>query len=272
MGMIKFLTTASCGYALIVAIMFFMQRSLLYFPHTDLGPPASYGLSDAMEQLSLTTSDDVRVTAWYQPAQAGRPTLVHFHGNGGHLGFRASFFSEAVRRGYGVMALSYRGYGTSAGTPTEHGFYADAAAALDYLTAQGVIDDDIILYGESLGSGVAMHMGNGRAFQAIILQAPFTSVAARAAEIYWWLPVKWMIKDHYNSIGKVDNLHSPLLVLVAKNDHVIPPSHSEQLFEAASMRKEIRYFDDIGHNDFDPTASLDAMDAFLRSVIGMADQ
>lgn len=243
-------------YALIAAGMILYQRKLMYFPHTDLLAPAQYGL-DHVKAGKLKTKDGELLDFWHLPAADGRPTILYFHGNGGHLGFRANFFRAAADAGYGVWMLSYRGFGTSTGSPSETGLYIDAEAAYQYLRQDlQLADDQIILFGESLGTGVATHVAQGKKLRSLVLQAPFTSVVGLASEIYWWLPVNMMLKDRYDSISKTANVQMPTLILAAEKDRVVPARHAKRLFEVMHDPKKFVMFSGVGHNDFDPQLVL----------------
>lgn len=148
----------------------------------------------------LSNTDKLALQLWYKPAAPAMPTIVYFHGNASHIGNRAGIYSALANKGFGVLALSYRGYGKSEGTPSESGLYTDARAAIGYLTSvQEIPISHIIIYGESLGTGVSVQMATEFDIAGLALQAPYTSVVGRAAEIYFYVPVHLLIQDKYNS-------------------------------------------------------------------------
>jgi pimeloyl-ACP methyl ester carboxylesterase len=175
--MIYFALGIAGGYVLLLAAMFAFQRNLIYLPDTAIELPEHYGLSGFSDERT-TTDDHLTVQLWYKPAASGFPTVIYYHGNAYHLGSRAAILSALAQQGFGVAALSYRGYGKSAGRPSEQGIYRDARAAIRFITGQKNIPlSQILLFGESLGSGVAVQMASEFPVAGLILQSPYTSVA-----------------------------------------------------------------------------------------------
>src|SRR5262249_39306345 len=142
-----------------------------------------------VEDVELTSTDGETLQAWYSPAQAGRATILYFHGNGGEIADRPERFTAYQAQGFGAFFLSYRGYGASTGSPSEQGLINDARAAYDWLMAKGIDPGELMLVGESLGSGVAVQLAAERRVRALALEAPFASAVDVAAAAYWWLPV-----------------------------------------------------------------------------------
>lgn len=249
--MSKILLTVGAVYLVIVAALFVFQRKLLYLPAQDVLPPEHYGL-EGFDDISLTASDNVKLQCWHKPAAPGMPTILYFHGNASHIGNRAGIYHSFAQQGFGVLALSYRGYGKSEGSPSEKGILKDAQALIGY--AKKVLkltDQQIVLYGESLGSGVAVHTASKNSVGAIILEAPYLSVARRAAEIYFYVPVHLLIKDKFESYRKIHRVKAPLLLFHGMEDATIPAGHGKALFELANEPKQAHFFEDTGHNDFD---------------------
>lgn len=241
-------------YSGILAFMAVFQRSMLYFPDKNIGNPETYGLIGFSEYF-IRTPDNVLIQTWYKPANDGIPTILYFHGNASHMGNRAGIYSALAGKGFGVLSISYRGYGKSGGSPHEQGLYTDARTAIAFLTEQNKIPlENIILYGESLGTGVAVHMAQEYKVRALILQAPYTSVSGRAAEIYFFMPVKLVMLDHFDSLSKIPNIKSPLLIIHGEMDITIPIRHGKTLLKAATTKKEAVFFHDVGHNNFDSSA------------------
>ena len=179
------------GVAILFAMWFF-QRRLIYYPDTRRTPPIAVGLEDVEEGV-LERPDGTVLVTWYGEAAPGQPTLLYFHGNAGNLATRAERVAGFRQDGRGILLLSYRGYGGSGGTPNETDNVADALAAYDSLRARGIAAPDIYLYGESLGSGVAVQVAVAREVGGIILDAPFTSLAEVGAQVYPFLPVQLVI-------------------------------------------------------------------------------
>ncbi|MDX1975507.1 MAG: alpha/beta fold hydrolase [Rickettsiales bacterium] len=250
--MIKFIFLFLLLYGALLVYMYTMQRKLLYFPDVDIAPPESYGLS-GFSDLRVRSSDNLSVQLWYAPAAANMPTILYFHGNAAHIGNRSAIYGALSAQGFGVAALSYRGYGKSDGTPSEQGIYADARAALAFLTMEKNIPlSQIMLFGESLGTGVAIQIASESDVAAVILQAPYTSVAARAAQIYYYVPVRLLITDRFDSLSKIGRVKAPVLFFHGELDQVIPIQQGKALFDASPSLKRAYYFPQVGHTDFDP--------------------
>ena len=238
-------------YVAIVVFMAAYQRQFLYLPDKQIAAPEQYGLNGFRENF-IKTSDNVSIQTLYKPAQGKLPTILYFHGNASHMGNRAGIYSALAGKGFGVMAVSYRGYGKSEGTPTEQGLYNDARAAISYLTdIKDLKLSDIILYGESLGTGVAVQMATEKQVAGVVLQAPYTSTVNRAAEIYFFIPVTLIMTDRFESIKKIENVKSPLLILHGELDATIPIRHGKKLFATANEPKQAIFFPDVEHNNFD---------------------
>ena len=157
-------------------MMFFAQRSLMYFPETLHTTPAAAGLPEA-EEVSLTAADGVQSLLWQVPPRDGKPVLLYLHGNGGALRYRVERFRRLTKDGIGLLALEYRGYGGLAGSPSEQGLIADAEAAYAYAMAHYPVSQ-IVVWGESLGTGVAVALAAEKPVGRVILEAPFTSAEA----------------------------------------------------------------------------------------------
>ncbi|MFO0992969.1 MAG: alpha/beta hydrolase [Hyphomicrobiales bacterium] len=231
------LITAALIYLALLVVIYLLQRHLLYHPSHVQVSPEDVGLA-GVEVVNLATQPDEKLIAWYAPAQAGKPTILFFHGNAGDISGRAERFAYYQRAGYGVMFLSYRGYGTSTGSPSEAGLISDANAAYDWLVQHDVPASKIVLVGESLGTGVSMQLAAHKPVAAIALEAPFTSTADVARLSYWWLPVGLLMKDQFKSIDYVKDIRVPLLVMHGTDDRLIPLQMGERLFAAANEPKE----------------------------------
>lgn len=238
-------------YVTVLAYLYFFQRNMIYVPERNMGKPEEYGLLH-VDELRLETADNITITAWHSPPPSpNAPTLVYFHGNAGKLADRSEKLGLFIQQGLGLMALSYRGYGNSGGKPTELGLYDDARTVMNYLLDHGTSVENIILYGESLGSGVAVQMATEYKAKALVLEAPYTSISRRAAEIYPYIPVRFLLKDHFNSIEKITHIHSPLLIFHGELDPTIPIAHGKELFATATVLKEMKIYPEVGHTEFD---------------------
>ena len=202
--LVKLAVFVLCVYAAILLAAYLGQRRLMYFPDRAYTRPAEVGLMDVEERV-LKTPDGARVITWYGKAQPGKPTLLYFHGNAGSLAVRAERIRRFMNEGWGVCMMSYRGYSGSKGSPTETANVADARLAYGALVQDGVDPASIILYGESLGSGVAVRLATERPTGGIILDAPYTSILEVAEQAYPFLPVRHFLKDRY----EIEELHRP---------------------------------------------------------------
>lgn len=250
-NMITVFYTVATAYVLIMIGMYTLQRQLLYLPDRNIEAPDAYGLS-GFRDLMITSTDGMPIQLWHRQATDGFPTIVYYHGNASHLGNRAGILGALANKGFGVLALSYRGYGKSQGKPSETGLYNDARAAVKFLTDKERLPlSRIMLYGESLGSGVAVHIATEFHVGGLMLQAPYKSVAGRAAEIYFFIPVNLLIKDRFDSIHKIARVKAPLLIFHGDLDDTIPVTHGKAILAAATAPKQAFFFPHISHNDFD---------------------
>lgn len=238
-------------YLLVAAVIIVLQRSFLYQPMQDWATtPDHYGA----QTVSYQTNDGIDLTSWYCPPapESNKPVLVMFHGNAGNISHRAFKQKFFCNHGFGFMLAEYRGYGGNKGSPSETGLYSDARAALAWLTTdQGVETSEIILYGESVGSGAATQMAlEHQQIKALILEAPFTSVPDAMGDALPWLkPFGFMVLDQYSNQTKAPYLEMPVFILHGNQDSVIPVHHGENLYDRISAPKEIKIFDGGGHND-----------------------
>ena len=224
------------------------QRALIYYPDRRRIAPASIGLKGVEERI-LQTADGERLIAWYGKARPGQPTLLYFHGNGGGLVDRAPRIERFMQAGYGVYMMAYRGYSGSSGRPTEAANVADAKLAYDTLVAEGVPPQRIILYGESLGTGVATQVAAARPAAGLILDAPYTSIADVGAASYPFLPVRLVLVDRYDTQRYIRDVHMPLLILNGEKDRVIPFTMGRTLYRIAHEPKRLVTFPNGGHSD-----------------------
>jgi hypothetical protein len=258
------------GYVGVATTLYFRQRSLMYFPETVHTAPAAAGFSEASE-LTLTSADGERIVAWYVPPNGNKPIILYFHGNGGALRYRVDRFKKLIADGIGLLAIEYRGYGGSTGSPSEPGLIADGEAAYAFAWARYPVTQ-IVLWGESLGTGVAVALAAEKPVGRVILEAPFTSAAAVAANHYWYLPVALLMKDQFHSEQRIGKVTAPLLILHGVKDQVVPYAMGERLFELANQPKHIVRFLDGGHEDLDKNGALIAVGRFLAGDLDNSAQ
>ncbi len=272
LDVIKFVLGAVVFYGILVGALYLIQRSMMYFPWSDAPVPAESGVPE-MRPVRLVTADGLTLTSWYHPARTGQATLVFFHGNAGHIGhrgFKARMFLDA---GFGVFLVGYRGFGGNPGRPNESGLYADGRAALAYLAGSGVPPARVVLYGESLGTGVAVQLAHeaaraGAPVGAVVLEAPYTSVAAAAQVHYPYLPAYWLVKDRYASIDKIADIDAPLMVIHGTRDQIIPERFGREIFAAASEPKTALWLPKADHNDIYEHGAAGAITDFVRRRLG----
>lgn len=253
-------------YVLVAAAAWLGQRHLMYVPDPARVAPSAAGLNGVTETI-IEAPDGARLIAWRAAARDGRPTLLYFHGNAGNLAGRAARFGRYQALGFGILMLSYRGYSGSTGRPSEADNVADARLAYDTLVASGVQPARIVLYGESLGSGVAVQLAAERFVGAVVLDAPYTSVVEMALLAYPYLPVRPLLIDRYESDRHIKRVSAPVLVLHGERDSVIPVRMGRALHAAASEPKQLLLFPDGGHVDLDTYGAVAAVDRWLGETL-----
>ncbi|NQV82314.1 MAG: alpha/beta hydrolase [Rhodospirillales bacterium] len=252
-AMINGIAVALGIYAALVGGLYLMQRQLLYHPSQILPSPAQAGVAE-MQTLRVTTVDGLTLAFWYRPAQPGQPTVVYFHGNGGNLAGRASKVRPYLDAGFGVVLAAYRGYGGNPGKPSESGLYADARAQLEFLSRQGVAAAQWVLYGESLGSGVAVQMAYEQALKdapepvgVVVLEAPFFSLSDTAQSHYPFVPARLLLRDRFDSGAKIKHVMAPVMIVHGSQDGVISQDQGKRLFQAALEPKQAHWIPGAGH-------------------------
>jgi fermentation-respiration switch protein FrsA (DUF1100 family) len=251
------------GYGALIGALFLCQRRLLFRPgpsRPELGDLARLGV----REVPVTTRDGLALVSWYRPPPSGRPVIVYFHGNGGHIGYRAERLRRFADAGLGVLLLEYRGYGGNPGSPCEHGLYADAEAAIEFLERQEIAPDRLVLWGESLGAAVAVDLAARREAAAVVLEAPFTSLAAVAQLHYPYVPVAMLMRDRFDSLSRIGRVKSPLLVMHGGRDRVVPSRFGRALLDAAPPPKEGWFEPRAEHETLAAFGALEAAIAFIE--------
>jgi len=250
--------TAFGGFVL---LMYLAQRSLMYFPDRARVAPAAAGLP-AAEEVVLGTADGEKVIVWHIAPRDRRPVILYFHGNGGALQHRVDRYRRLTADGTGLVALSYRGYGGSTGSPSEAGLLADAEAAYAFAAAR-YPPERLVVWGESLGSGVAVAIAATHPVASLVLESPFTSAADVASGVYWYLPVRLLMKDQFRSDERIGKVTAPVLVMHGERDRVVPFALGQRLFGLANDPKRFLRFPTGGHVDLDRYGALDQARAFI---------
>jgi len=234
--------TLVLGYVGLAAGTMALEDRLIYIP-TRGGVVRGPGLD-----LTLTSDDGLRLHARYLERDPAAPTLLYLHGNAGNLADRSDLLAYFSELGANVLALDYRGYGQSEGTPSEAGLHADTRAAYEWLAARTPASR-IVPLGESLGGGPACELAATRAVGGLILLATFTSVPDMAALYYRWLPTRWLVRTRFDNLAKISRIQVPKLIIHSRRDEVVPFEMGERLFAAAAEPKQALWLESAGHND-----------------------
>jgi len=265
MAVLKWLLiVVSVGYVGGLAALFLLQRSVLFpIPQVFRVAPAA---AQAEEHV-LTTADGEKVIVWHVPAEPGHPVILYFHGNGDFLAGFFGRFREFIADGTGIVALSYRGYAGSSGRPSEQGLLQDAAAAYAFTTAR-YSADKIVVWGFSLGTGVAVALASEQPVGRLILEAPYTSIADVAASAFPIFPVRLVLKDSFHSDQRIAQVRAPLLFMHGVRDPTIPIAFAERLFALANEPKKFVRFEHGGHNDLDDFGASATARQFIGAPTG----
>jgi fermentation-respiration switch protein FrsA (DUF1100 family) len=253
------------GYLGLVTLMYLAQRSLMYFPETVRVAPAEAGFPEA-EEVLLKTADGERVIAWHVPPHDGGRMVLYFHGNGGSLRYRVDRFKALTEHGDGLLALSYRGYGGSTGRPSEEGLINDAKAAYAFARERHPAER-IVLWGESLGTGVAIAIAAEQPVARLVLEAPFLSAVDIAARAYPIVPVRWLMKDQFRSDLRIAKVTAPVLIVHGERDAVVPIASGQRLYELIKGPKRFMRITGGGHENLGGFGIVEAAKKFVQEKI-----
>lgn len=244
------LTTLALAYGGLAALLFFSQDKLAYYPQIGremLTTPRAHGLD--YEQLTLTTPDSEKLDTWFVSAPQSRGVVLFLHGNAGNLSHRIDSIAMFHRLGYSVLIFDYRGYGRSTGKPSEAGLHQDAQTAWDYLTkTRGIAPGRIVLFGESLGGALAAELAAREKPGALVLASVLISAPELAADLYPWLPTRWLVRLRYDTRAALAKVQSPVLIAHSPDDEIVPFRHGQTLFDTATEPKVLLHLAG-GHND-----------------------
>jgi len=245
-----------------VTVLYFRQREMLFpIPPVGRTAPDAAGFPEAEEHV-LTTADGEKVIVWHVPARSGRPVVLFFPGNGDFLAGRVSRFKGITSDGTGLVALSYRGYAGSGGRPTERGLVLGAEAAYAFASAR-YDAKRIVVWGFSLGSGVATALAADHPIGKLVLEAPFTSLTDVAAAAFPFLPVRWLIADQFRSDQCIARVRAPLLIMHGTQDITISIELSRRLVALANQPKQFVAFPKGGHNDLGDHGAIETARHFI---------
>ena len=255
------------GYLGALAVLFFAQRAFIFpIPQTQRTSPEAAGFPEAEEHV-LPTADGEKVIVWHVPAKPGHAVVIYFPGNGDFLAGLAGRFRDITLDGTGLVALSYRGYAGSSGQPSEQGLLRDAAAAYAFTTMRYAAER-IVVWGFSLGSGVAVALAAEQPVGKLILEAPYTSIADVAASAFPMLPVRWLVRDQFHSDRRIARVTAPLLIMHGARDPTIPLRFGERLFALAHEPKQFVRFPEGGHNDLGDFGAVETARRFINAAKG----
>jgi fermentation-respiration switch protein FrsA (DUF1100 family) len=256
---------AAIAYLAAMLMLYTKQRKIVFNPNPTLAALTDYEAPNGLNPVTNRTPDGLDIISWYlPPLRDDGQTIAYFHGNAGHHGDRVSRIIPYAAEGYGILLAGYRGYGGNPGEPTEDGLYTDARTALDFLQGQGVKPEQLILFGESLGSAVATQMAVERPARALILEAPFASILRSAQQRYRYLAFDFLVRDKFDTLSKIAGINKPLLVIHGDLDRTTPARFGHMVFAAAREPKQGFFPREAGHNDLMqhgmPEAVLDFLD------------
>ena len=234
------LSSIILAYIIIVLFTYLYQRKLLYHPSENnyTGDEIQFDY----KEVFIEVDKDVKLKSWFLEKDLKKnKTILYFHGNAGDLTNRVHKLNELNKLDVNILIISWRGFSGNPGKPTEKNLYNDARKSVEWLNETGVTNKNIILYGESLGTGVATELGQNNSFSGIVLESPFTSIADAAKIYYPYLPVNLLLKDRYDTIKKIKNIKIPVLIMHGKKDNIVPFFMGEKLYQMANEPK-YKYF------------------------------
>ena len=264
-GIILFLV---CFYILLLSLVFFFQRNLLYHPSVDnyLKTEAAQEPTE-IEKVKIKTNDVINLKGWFYKKDIKKfKTILFFHGNAGSLENRTYKLNHFKDLNLNFLIIAWRGFSGNKGQPNERGLYEDAKSALSWLKEKGIEEKDIILYGESLGTSVAIEVAQDKNYGGVILESPFTSMANMGKKYYPFLPVKFLLKDKFESYKKINKIRIPVFIIHGKVDKIVPYAMGKKMYQLANQPK---YFHSQEYGDhmveYD-TELLLALKKFIASL------
>jgi hypothetical protein len=260
-----FLIAIPTVYILLLLFLYFYQRNLLYHPNEN-----NYfgdNLKIEVDRIKIKTSDNLDLNAWYYEKDKNKfKTLLFFHGNAGLLENRIYKLNALDKLDLNILIIAWRGFSGNEGKPNEKGLYEDGKSAIDWLLNNGVKERNIILYGESLGTGIATHLAQKRDFAGVILETPFTSMIDAAKTFYPYVPVNILLKDRYENKNKIMNINSPILIMHGEIDNIVPFHMGKKLFEIANEPKTFYSTKTDNHMMEYDDKLINELDIFIKSL------
>ena len=246
MKMLKyFIFLSLIFYLLILLFMYIFQRTFMY--HPNVKNTDSTTVQFKYKEVYIESEKDIKLKSWYSYLNSNKKTILFFHGNAGELGARTYKLNKFNDLDLNFLIISWRGFSGNNGKPTEQGLYKDAQKAVEWLEKKGINKKDIILYGESLGTGIAVELATKNEYSGIILESPYTSMIDMGKRFYPFLPISVLQKDKYNSLKKLSMIKSPILVLHGKSDTLVPFYMGKKIYDAANEPKYYYFPDHDNH-------------------------
>lgn len=268
----RILVLVSVVYLGLALVIYISQSRLVFLPEIGgralVETPAAVGL--AYESVQIDTEDGETLRAWWLPHPDPRGTVLFQHGNAGNISHRLDSLTIFHRLGLNVLIYDYRGYGQSSGSPSESGLYSDARATWQWLVNEaGMSPDRIVLFGRSLGAAVAARLATEVDAAGLIVESSFTSVPDIGAEVYWWLPVRWLARIQLATSDHVADAGMPVLVVHSRDDEIIPFSHGQRIYEQAGQPRQFLEIEGDHNSGFMVSGELyrDGLDRFLTEVL-----
>lgn len=266
-SLVRLVRIAAVSYLVVLLVLLLLENTLLYpAPQYPAGDWQAAALDH--EDVFFTAADGTRLHGWWLEHPRPRATLLYCHGNGDHVAYLGAYLGNLRDTlQVSIFVFDYRGYGRSAGSPFEAGILQDGAAAQYWLAERtGQRAADLVLMGRSLGGGVAVDLAAASGARGLILQNTFTSLPDAAAELYPWAPVHWLMKNRYDSLGKIGRYPGPLLMSHGTQDELVRIALGRRLFEAAPGRKEFLAIEGAGHNSPEPPEYLELLSRFIDAL------
>ena len=252
-------------YLIFTFILFNFQRSLLYYPVENNYQGDE--LTVEIQKVKVITDDNLELLAWYHKKDINNyKTILYLHGNAGALENRIHKINHFKNMNLNFLLLAWRGFSGNKGKPTEQGLYKDARSAIKWLKEKGILEENIIIYGESLGTGVATEIAQNKNFAGVILESPFTSMVAAGKSKYPIFPINLLLKDKYESDKKINNIKSPILIMHGEVDTIVPFWMGKKMFELANEPKYL-YFSKYDDHMMEFNKDLiNSINLFIKSL------
>ena len=261
----KFIISILVIYFVLLIFLYLYQGKLLYHPNVNSYTEVD-NLIPKIEKVTITTSDNLSLLGWFYKKDISKKTILFFHGNAGSLENRIYKLNHFENLDLNFLIIAWRGFSGNSGKPNEKGLYDDAKSAVRWLESKGVKEENIILFGESLGTAVAIEIAQNKNFAGIVLESPFTSMVEMGKKYYSFFPVSLLLKDRYESIKKIKNIHIPVLVMHGKKDGIVPFEMGKKIYNSANSPKFYYFTEYDDHMMNYDKLLLEKLKAFVESL------